>query len=73
MTGLLCACALWLVSAAAAPAEKKPSLPDRTVGVETKTILATGKLDDATKEALAAACEKAVDRFLKEHPEASVG
>ncbi len=38
-----------------------------------KTILATGKLDDATREALAAACEKAVDRFLKEHPEASVG
>ncbi len=38
-----------------------------------KTIFATGKLDDATREALAAACEKAVDRFLKEHPEASVG
>lgn len=37
-----------------------------------KTILATGKLEDATREALAAACEKAVERFLREHPEASV-
>ena len=36
-------------------------------------IVETGTLDDATKEALAAACERAVDRFLKENPEASVG
>ncbi len=38
-----------------------------------RTIVETGKLDDATKEALSEACERAVERFLKENPEANVG
>ncbi len=38
-----------------------------------ETIVSTGKLDETTKEALAKACERAVGRFLKENPEASVG
>ena len=35
-------------------------------------ILSTGKLDDDTSTELADLIQKAVDRFLKEHPEASV-
>ncbi len=35
-------------------------------------ITSSGKLEDETAKALAALIEKAVDRFLKEHPEASV-
>jgi F-type H+-transporting ATPase subunit alpha len=36
-------------------------------------ILETGSLDDESREQLDALCQKAVERFLKEHAEASVG
>ncbi len=36
-------------------------------------ILETGSLDDDSREQLDALCQKAVERFLKEHAEASVG
>jgi F-type H+-transporting ATPase subunit alpha len=35
-------------------------------------IISTGKLEDDTSEELTAIITKAVDRFLKEHPEASL-
>ena len=36
------------------------------------TIVSTGELSDETAEKLGALIDKAVDLFLKEHPEASV-
>jgi hypothetical protein len=37
-----------------------------------QTIVETGTLDDDSRAALTKLCENAVDRFLKEHPEASL-
>ncbi len=43
-------------------------------GPETlERIVATGKLEDQTREELGALCQGAVDRYLKENPEAAVG
>ncbi|MCD4749058.1 MAG: F0F1 ATP synthase subunit alpha [Thermoanaerobaculales bacterium] len=36
-------------------------------------IRTTGKMEEATAKALATAIDKAIDRFIKEHPEASLG
>ncbi len=41
-------------------------------GEALERIRTTGALDDRTREELAAMCERAVERYLKEHPEASV-
>ena len=39
---------------------------------DTVTVHYTGSLDDDSRERLDALCQKAVERFLKEHAEASV-
>ena len=41
-------------------------------GAALDRILETGQLDEQTEETLTATCKTAVERFLKEHPEASV-
>jgi len=46
----------------------------RENGAETlERLIATGKLEDQTKEELAALCQGAVERYIKDHPEAAVG
>ncbi len=46
----------------------------RENGAETlERLVATGKLEDQTKEELTKLCERAVELYLKDHPEAAVG
>ncbi|HHQ49512.1 MAG TPA: F0F1 ATP synthase subunit alpha [Acidobacteria bacterium] len=46
----------------------------RENGAETlERLVATGKLEDQTKEELTQLCQRAVELYLKDHPEAAVG
>jgi len=46
----------------------------RENGGETlERLIATGKLEDQTRDELSTLCERAVELYIKDHPEAAVG